>query len=493
LKYKLRPYQEDAVERTRAEIRRGNKRPLIVAPTGAGKTVIGCSIMEQAVAKSSRVLFLAHRKELIDQCSSKLTEIGEEHGVIKAGRAPAYYRPIQVASVQTMVRRVEKLNFEFDLVIIDEAHHTNASAYKSILSRYPKATVIGLTATPYRSDGKGLGEMYNALVEVTTVEQLVRDGFLVPTRVFAGKGPDLSGIKTRGGDYASDELGKAMRDRKLEGDIVREWLTHGENRITVCFATNVEHSMDICERFRTAGAKCEHLDGTTPDMEREAILARLARGETRIVSNVGVLTEGWDLPVTSAVILARPTQSRGLWRQMVGRALRPCAGKTDCIILDHAGATKEHGFITDPDTLSLEDGIKGPKRAGPTYKGPHCEAVLKSYPAFCPACGKALRSDQRKQCELHLDDGVRLQEMTPLRRRQEYYRALVDQAIHNKYKPKWVGIKFREKFGDWPDAEDKMLSAVQAVWIADPDGGVKQMEFVNVLLERQRDAKEATV
>jgi superfamily II DNA or RNA helicase len=226
------------------------------------------------------------------------------------------------------------------------------------IENYPDATVLGLTATPCRGDGRGLGSIFQTMIQCPQVGELVELGWLVKTRVYAPVDPDLAGIHTRHGDYAENELADRMDRPKLVGDIVTNWLKFGEHRKTVCFATSVRHSIHIRDEFISSGIRAEHIDGTTPMDERDATLARLNSGELEVVSNCMVLTEGWDMPSLSCLILARPTKRMGLYRQMVGRGLRPEPGKTDCIVIDHSGATYRLGFAEDHVAWTLDPDLR---------------------------------------------------------------------------------------------------------------------------------------
>ncbi|MBF0111051.1 MAG: DEAD/DEAH box helicase [Magnetococcales bacterium] len=381
----LRPYQIQAVDRLRSTIRAGHRRIVLVAPTGAGKTIIASHIIHSAVARGTMVLFLAHRRELINQASSKLDDVGIDHGVVMADHPRDRPElPVQVASVQTLVRRLEGNSGLPELIIIDEAHRATAASYRNILHRFPRATVLGLTATPERSDGRGLGELFEEIIEVASTAELTEMGFLVPARIHAPSIPDLAKLKITQGDYDKGQAFAVMDRAVIVGEIVEHWLHLAKGRTTVAFAVNVEHSKHIRDSFLAEGVHAEHLDGTTPETERDAILNRLATGETLIVANCGILTEGWDLPRTSCAVLARPTKSTGLYLQMVGRVLRTDPGKGDAIILDHAGCVHEHGFPTDPREWSFE-GKKRQKEKN--------EAKLK----ICPGCFFAF-SPGRKVC-----------------------------------------------------------------------------------------------
>jgi len=317
-----------------------------VMPTGGGKTIVASNIIRDAARNRKRVLVLAHRREIIAQTSQKLFAYGVPHGIIQSGFQPRPLENVQVASIQTLWRRsCKSAPPPADLLIVDEGHHTPAFTYREIIAGYPDAVLLGLTATPCRGDGRGLGGIFERLIESPQVADLIKDGWLVRTKVFAPIDPDLTGVRVRHGDYAETELADRMDKPKLVGDIILHWHRFGERRRTVAFACSVSHSVHIRDEFVRSGVRAEHIDGSTPKPERDASLARLASGAIDVVSNCMVLTEGWDLPAIGCCILARPTKMMGLYRQMIGRVLRPAPGKTDAIVLDHSGAVFRHGFV----------------------------------------------------------------------------------------------------------------------------------------------------
>jgi DNA repair protein RadD len=346
----LRPYQSDIATEFERHVDRGDRSILLVAPTGSGKTIIASSIIAGC---TRRVLVVAHRREIVNQTSAKLTARGVAHGIIQAGDDDKL-RPqarVQVASIQTLharaIRSSTMLMPLADLLIIDEAHHACAMTYEKVIEAYPDAIVLGLTATPSRGDDRGLGGIFKCMIECPQVPDLIEQGYLVRSRVYAPVDPDLGGVRTQSGDYVESQLAERMDRDKLVGDIVTHWHKYGERRRTVAFACSVGHSVHIRDEFVKAGVRAEHLDGTTPKDEREVILARLASGDTEVVSNCQVLTEGFDCPDIGCITLARPTKKMGLYRQMIGRGLRPADGKTDVVILDHSGAVFRHGLPED--------------------------------------------------------------------------------------------------------------------------------------------------
>ncbi len=464
----LHQFQRTAVEQVEGELAAGTAKPLLVAPTGAGKTVVASDLSKRLVAKHKRILFLAHRREIIQQTSRKLHRSGVSHGIIMAG-ADAGLRPqapVQVASIDTL--RARALNRDViplpvaDIIFIDEAHHARALTYERVIDAYPKAAVIGLTATPCRGDGRGLGNIFTKLIECPQVEELIGLGVLVRSRVYAPVDPDLTGVRTQNGDYVTHQLASRMNTDKLVGDIVTHWLQYGERRRTVLFAVDVAHSVHIRNEMIRAGVRAEHLDANTPITERETILAHLASGETELVTNCMVLTEGWDMPQVGCCILARPTKQMGLYRQMIGRVLRAAAGKQDAIILDHSGACYRHGLPEDPVewTLATDRRAANPahekRKVGGEFRlreCPECNALMAIPP--CGHCGwlpkPRARDVEVADGELGLVIGGRAQ--APLydpATRARWHGMLAFIARNRGHKPEWTAHRYREKFGSYP-------------------------------------------
>lgn len=386
----LRPYQIAAVSGARDRIREGSKRVLIVMPTGGGKTVVASEIIRSACERGSRTLFLAHRRELILQTCDKLNRFGVSHGVIMAGIRPAPQRPVQVASVQTLARRPDAMS-RVDLVFIDEAHHTTESnAYGKLLKWWPDARVVGLTATPWRLDGQGLADVYDGHVVSTTPRELRDQGFLVPVGGWEYEGIDTSGARVQKGDFVSGDLQKSATSSRVVGDIITEWVAHAGGKRTILFASTVMQSQLMVREFIAAGVPAEHIDGNMGTAERDAVLARLRSGQTLVVCNCNVLTEGFDCPELEVCILARPTLSTSLYLQMVGRVLRLAPGKTMARIHDHAGCLAAHGHpFAERDyspTLSSKASRKDVEKKEKAEKlCPSCESVRTRWP--CDACG----------------------------------------------------------------------------------------------------------
>ncbi len=432
--------------------------------------VLSAAITAAATERGKRALFLAHRRELIQQSSQKLHAVGVDHGIIQAGFPTRPDAAVQVASIQTLhARAIRGRSVELpeaDVVIVDEAHHIRAATYRRILDAYPDAAVVGMTATPCRGDGRGLGPAFDVLVEGPPVVDLVRDGYLVPTRVYAPSTPDLTGVEVRRGDYAENQLEEKVNTDVLVGDIIEHWFKLAERRPTVVFAVGVAHSVHLRDEFRRAGVNAEHIDGNTPMEERDHILKQLAKGVVELVCNCAVLTEGWDCPEVSCIILARPTKSVGLYRQMVGRVLRPAPGKSDCLVLDHAGAIFEHGFVDEPIEWTLKEDRKAINPRNEARKArtvpklvacPECAGVIwQGQPCRCGwrprEWGRSVDTVDGDLAEVGRDRRKPAAPAPSLFDKQEFYSMLAYVALERGYKEGWAANQYREKFKVWPNA-----------------------------------------
>lgn len=461
----LRPYQLQALDEA-SQAFRSHRRVVLVAPTGAGKTTIAAEIIRRSTERGRRIVFLAHRKELIEQCSTRLDQFGIDHGVIMANhQRDRPHLPVQVASVQTLIHR--DLEAPPSLIIIDEAHRCTAVSYQTVIAACGNPFVLGLTATPIRADGKGLASQFDAMVQCPTVARLTADGFLVPAVSYAGKRIDLSGVGMRGADYNPDDLADWMNKPHLIGDCVSEWLRLANGRSTMLFAAGVAHSKAIVDQFQAVGIAAMHLDGTTPKQERESILARLADGRLRLVSNAMVLTEGVDVPRVDCVVLARPTKSDGLYLQMAGRGLRPFPGKDNLMILDHGNCIRECGLVAQDRNWQLlpdADRKRGKSISyAETFKVcPDCGKVADLSDVDC-GCGYRF-SGRAKQRNIKVYNGVlelvdepKARAFSESQRKAKYFRLLVDQHTAKKkdgspFSKGYAFVKFEGIFKQRPES-----------------------------------------
>lgn len=380
----LRPYQTDACARVAELWATGRRRILLVSPTGSGKTTVATAVMRAAASQGHRILFLVHRRELVLQARDTLARYGIPSGVVLAGATPSPWESIQVASIQTLSRRQLP---DAQLIVVDEAHHyLESNAYGRLCSQYPGACVLGLTATPWRLDGKGIAHLWDEYVLVATPSELRDQGHLVPVTGHLFRPVDTTGVRVSGGDFREQDLARVALSREILGDVVGEWVARANRVRTILFACGVEHSKRFVAEFVAAGVPAEHVDGTTPKAERDAIITRVRHGETLVLSNCAVATEGFDLPDLACVVLARPTQSSALYLQMVGRVLRPAPGKLYARIHDHAGNVERHGEpYAERDYDPAVDRRREQKLTPRLPRCPQCDAITSDNP--CPECG----------------------------------------------------------------------------------------------------------
>lgn len=391
--FALRDYQAQAIDGVKSAFRSGQKGVFLVAPTGAGKTQMFTSLIEEWVADGARCAIAAHRGELIKQAGKTVVSRGLHYGIIKAKPSTNPQAPIQIVSIDSM--RVRELPWEPDYIVLDEAHLAKADRYTLFLSKYPNAKVLLVSATPIRGDGSGFTELASELIITSTISELIthpEGPFLVEPKLYAGSdlGEALDQqVKTTAGDYNQGQLEEFMCQISLVGDIVTEYKRLASGRKGVVFCVGIAHSKQVAEQFNEAGIRAEHLDGTLPDTDRDGILSRLRDGQTQIITNANVLCEGWDEPSISYVGLARPTKSLALYIQQAGRGLRihPESRKSDCVIVDHGQNVDLHGHILDDREWSLFGTGKVKKKKKKPKKCVNCEAIMPQKATKCRVCG----------------------------------------------------------------------------------------------------------
>lgn len=386
----LRAYQQQIIDEARAAFREGERAVLLQLATGGGKTYLASAMVRGAAEKRKACLWLTHRRELISQASRSFSAIGIPHGTIQGGRIADPSALVQIGSIQTVARRLDRLSPP-SLIVFDESHHIGAPQWQQVYDAYPQARVIGLTATPWRLDGRGLGTWFGRMVQGPSVASLIAAGSLSEYRLFAPSTPDMAGVSSVGGDYKRDTLSRVMDKPSITGDAVQHYKTLCPGKRAVAFAVSIEHSRNIAAQFNAAGIAAEHVDGGTDPAERDAAVRRFERGETLVLCNAELFGEGFDVPAIEAAILLRPTQSLSLYLQQVGRALRPAPGKPYAVILDHAGNSHRHGLPDDEREWTLED---RPKRKGPARDTDSVRQCVKCYRVYrpaptCPGCGFA--------------------------------------------------------------------------------------------------------
>lgn len=437
----LRPYQTDAIARIR-QTSQFSRAVLVVSPTGSGKTTIASEIARLTVARGKRVLWLAHRAELVDQAFDRLREFGLIVGTVaaKTTRPPNPYAPVQVASIQTLIAR--NLRPQADVLIWDEAHHAPSDLWSGLATDYASSLLLGFTATPERSDGRGLGAVYTRIVTAATVRQLVELGSLVPCDI------------------------RAPSDRLRPGSIAQRpvdaWQQQAKGRRTIVFSPSIIAAEQHAQEFNDADIPARVVTGATPAGERAALLSDYRAGRLPVIVNVYVLTEGFDAPETNCVILARGCGTAGTFLQMVGRGLRPAPGKVDCLLLDLHGVTYQHGRPEDDRIFSLDG--RGIQRMGESeyVEGSSCRvcgAPIEPGEA-CAECGtepKPMRAPTVTGDPLVKYAAKRSEDSD---KRAKTLARWIETARASGYKEGWPLAKYKAVYGEWPGADVKAAAMV---------------------------------
>lgn len=393
----LRPYQDAAISDIRQAYRDGHRRVLLVLPTGAGKTVCFTYIAQRMAAKGKRIWIIAHRDELLNQISKALLNFNVPHDIMRGGSKRGW-QPVQVCSIQTLVRRLHIMEAP-DQIIFDEAHHIAARSYTKVPEAHPTARILGVTATPVRNDGKGLGNYFDVMVEGPTTKWLTDNGFLAPADVYAPELADMSGVRTRMGDYDKKETAARMDKPAVYGSAVSYYKQIAYGKRIIVFCVNLTHVQRTLQAYRDAGIPAGYLDGNMSNDERAQVTKDFEAYKIWVLITCEIVSEGYDVPGCDGVQMLRPTQSLGLFLQQVGRGLRIAPGKERAIIIDHVancGRTvngvwvPKHGFPTDERVWDLDKGIIRDKQAerAPTIRQcMECYALMGAGIKVCPKCG----------------------------------------------------------------------------------------------------------
>jgi len=392
----LRPYQAEFIDNVRKSFIAGKNHVVGVAPCGAGKTIMTGWIIRQTVKRGKSAVFFVHRKELIEQTAATFDKLGIRYGIIAGGIKPNYIYPVQIASVQTLVNRLEFIQPP-DLLVCDECHHILAKTYLNIINTWNKSYLLGVTATPERTGGIKLCDVFNSMVLAPSTAELIKLGNLTQFDYFDAAPKDLArslgGVGVHHGDYDNKQLAELMGRTKLVGNAVDNYLLKAGGKSAICYCVNIDHSVTVANAFNDAGIVAAQVDGSTDKDLRAYIVDQFRYGNIKILCNAELFGEGFDVPNCDCVILARPTKSLTLHIQQSMRSMRPNPANPNkrAIIIDCVGNYKQHGL---PDTYhdwSLDP--NKPKREGepPPMK-------------TCPKCGCLNYSNQRF-CTGHYPDG----------------------------------------------------------------------------------------
>jgi superfamily II DNA or RNA helicase len=357
----LRPYQIEGIRKI-FEAWNPNilnhRNVLFQMPTGTGKTTVFSEIVRKATIKNKKVLIVVHRIELVEQIADRLSQFNVDTGIISAKQKPNPECDVQVATIQTLSRRSYP---PADIIIIDECHHSKASTYKTLWDIYPEARFLGVTATPVRINGDGFEDLFEILIPLGRLSSFFEHGYLARIKHLVGCIPDLSKVKQRMKDYDIKMLRNVMLDNSIMANLIDSYHKFAQGKKMIVFAVDVKHSKEIVQRYLDAGISAAHVDANTPKKDRISILEKFKTGEILVLSNVDIVSEGFDVPDCEAVQLARPTKSLVLYLQQVGRCMRPAKGKEFGLVLDNAGLWLEHG-LSYIDRDWLLEGVKKTKK-----------------------------------------------------------------------------------------------------------------------------------
>jgi superfamily II DNA or RNA helicase len=447
----LRPYQDRLANDIRCAFVSGAKRPLVVSPTGSGKTVLFSYITSRVLERGSRVVIVAHRREILDQISGTLSNVSVPHGFIQTGK-PMSKQPAMVASIQTLRRRLDQVTAP-DLVIIDEAHHSVSKSYVNMFAAWPDALFIGVTATPERRDGKGLGVMFDRMVMGPSVQWLIDNGFLAKPVYYAPKHtPDLSSVSKVAGDFDRAETEEIIDTPRITGDAVTHYRKFCPNQRAVAFCISVAHAQHVADQFCAAGVPAASIDGTLDPEIRSKRVQDLTLGKILVLTSCELISEGFDLPAVNAAILLRPTHSLSMHLQQLGRALRPFPGKTHATILDHVGNCLRHGLAEQQREWDLKGRINRTKKSTPveTKQCSKCFAIFAG--TACPQCGAerevTVREVEQVDGELQRLSIEDIQKKRDERREEGKCKTLDDfrsLAAKRGYKPGWAFFRWKAR------------------------------------------------
>jgi DNA repair protein RadD len=446
----LRPYQIDGENKIRQSFAAGHKAPLYVLPTGGGKTILFASIAHSADRRGKRVLILAHRVELVDQIVTALKQFDVNPDIIAAGyhstTGRVSNRSIAVASVQTLIRRLDSYAPP-TLIVCDEAHHaTMGNSWSTIMRHYIDAKRLGVTATPVRLDGRGLASTFDHLITGPNVPELIEMGYLVRPRVFAPPTVDTSGLHVRMGEYRTDEAEALMDVPTITGDALSHYRKHADELPGLAFCTSVQHAHHVAEQFRADGISAVALDGGTDKEIRRMAVQDFRNGKIKILASCDLFSEGFDVPGAHIGILLRPTASEGLFLQQVGRLLRPAHGKENAIILDHVGNTQKFGMPNEAREWTLTSDIVHKKKAKPGIRVcPKCFAASPARARVCVECGNIFEVQARQEVQEKDGELIELtaEQIAKRRERQAQGMASLLKQLKEierikKYKPGWA-------------------------------------------------------
>jgi superfamily II DNA or RNA helicase len=449
----LRDYQVKLINDAREALKK-NRGVLLCSPTGSGKTATNSFMTKSAAEKGMITWFVVHRQELLEQSSRAFASVGIPHSFVASGLPLNPKAVVQICSVMTLARRMDKLPPP-KFIVWDECQYMGAATWDKICMANLQAYHIGLTATPWRMDGKPFSKYFQEIVYGPSVKELIDKKYLSDYKLYAPTSFDTSSINIKAGEYDMKQVELLITSNQIVGDYFSVWNKHAKGKKTIVFAPTIEASKIIVSRFMENGVRAAHVDGETSNEERRSILRRFAAGEITVISNIKLFTEGLDIPAIECVMLCRPTRSLSLYLQMLGRGLRPSPDKAYTIILDQVNACREHGLPDDEREWSL-DGRKKKKKSDSENASPvkicqTCFAANESFNHFCTNCGAPFEIKMRQGPE-QVDGELEEIKKEQFRKEQKRIQAqaktlddLIKIGIERKYKnPRFWAMKVLE-------------------------------------------------
>lgn len=463
----LRDYQEKAIAEIRRHYATGSKKVILQLATGAGKTATFCRMLTGCHERGKRAMMVVRGAKLVHQASERLTREGVPHGIWQAGNTARTDEKIHVASIDTLYTR--KIAPPADFLVFDETHLATGASYQWLTSHenYKNSFFLGVSATPYAATG--LRHVGEEVIYPISIRQLIEKGYLVGAKYRTPHTPNLKGVKKSAGEYNTKDLmrrlGEQDEQEGLKGSLVKEWREHCQGRPTLLFAVNIEHAKELGEELQSAGARTAHIDGSTRHADRDAIIESLELGDIDVITSVGVLTTGVDIPSLQCLLICRPTTSYNLWIQMLGRGTRPAPGKDHFLVIDLAGNTNKLG----PIEAELVGSVEPTKNPSPKSNMTMCEKCFAAFPRsererndthwICPACAAELDKlvrDHRGRVIEHGEGELKDREIEPW---ELDLPELIDTAKRRGYKKGWIRITIEKRYG--ADAAEKAWRRVQ--------------------------------
>ena len=467
---------------------------LLQCPTGGGKTLMAAFLIKMRLQHlREKTLVIAHRREIITNTADKLIEAGIETGIIMAGHAPMCWADAQVASLDTLWAGKDYKGFpDAQFVVIDEAHRAGGKRYRGIIEHYKQkgAKILLLTATPMRNDGYGLGQLAERMVRTPDVPWMIQNGFLVPVEYWQGIIPKKDGVSLAAKNFTVKEKEAVLNGKLLIGNTQENWHNHASGLRTMLFAPGVKTSIHYRDEFLANGIKAAHIDGETDKAIRDHIIAQMNYGEIQVICNAMVYAEGTDIPCLECLVDTDPTHSLIEYLQKGGRILRPFPGKTKALYLDHSGNVYQHGRLELPRDWELTEGKEQVEKLAEQRKKTEliqisckvCGFMFNA--AICPLCGtpvhqlegksqEFLPADLVKMTEFEYEEAIERKKLRNTKQKrllpkvsdeQAFYSGLLDFARRREWKDGWAKIKYKEKYGSWPNGlDDRSMTPRKAV------------------------------